>query len=136
MGYKVLIVDDEPDLRESVSYLLEDCGYEVECAANGLEGIGAAHVFQPDLVLLDVMMPRENGYRVSRKMHEAQERGLLPENMKVMLLTARKLDYDPEREQLFANFAQPDAVMYKPFDPEQLLTTIDSLVSMAPEVAA
>ncbi len=128
MGYKILIVDDEPDLRESVGYLLEGAGYEVVCAANGHEGIGAAHSFRPDLVLLDVMMPKENGYRVSRRIRDAQVRGLLPMHMKVVLLTARKLDHDPAREKMFEEFAQPDAVIYKPFDPSQLLTIIGQMV--------
>ncbi|MDH4228655.1 MAG: response regulator [Nitrospirota bacterium] len=128
MTYKVLIVDDEPDLRESVGYLLERAGFEIECASNGHEGIGAAHAFQPDLVLLDVMMPKENGYRVSRRMHEAQACGLLPEAMKVCLLTARKLDHDPERESLFNDFARPDAVMYKPFDPQQLIDKVSEML--------
>ncbi|MFQ5508164.1 MAG: response regulator transcription factor [Leptospirillia bacterium] len=128
MPYKILIVDDEPDLLESVSFLLEDAGYEVACATNGHEAIGATHTFQPDLVLLDVMMPKENGYRVSRKLHEAQSFGLLPDHMKVVLVTARKLDHDPEREKMFENYARPHGVVYKPFDPEQLLSTIRGLV--------
>jgi len=127
MSYKILVVDDEPDLRESVGYLLEGAGYEVAYAENGLEGIGAAQTFQPDLVLLDVMMPKENGYRVSRKIHDAQKAGLVPDHTKVVLLTARKLDQDPERERMFQEFARPDDVIYKPFDPSALLAKVGSL---------
>ena len=128
MNYRVLVVDDEPDLRESVGYLLEDAGYEVEYAANGYEAIGAAQSFQPNVVLLDVMMPKENGYRVARKIHECQAAGLVPDDTKVVLLTARNLDTDPERERLFQDFARPDDVIYKPFDPERLLATVEDLV--------
>jgi len=131
MSYKVLVVDDEADLRESVGYLLEDAGYQVETAANGHEALGATQVFQPDLVLLDVMMPKENGYRVSRRIHEAQKAGLVPASTKVVLLTARKLDQDPEREQMFKNFAAPDQVIYKPFDPGQLISQIEAIVGSA-----
>lgn len=130
MSYKILIVDDEADLRESVGYLMEDAGFQVETAANGHEALGAAQVFQPDLVLLDVMMPKENGYRVSRRIHEAQLAGLVPAHTKVVLLTARKLDQDPERERLFADFAQPDGVVYKPFDPDQLVAQISRMVGL------
>jgi len=129
MSYKVLVVDDEADLRESVGYLLEDAGYEVETAANGHEALGATQVFQPDLVLLDVMMPTENGYRVSRRIHEAQEAGLVPSSTKVVLLTARKLDQDPERESMFKQFAAPDQVIYKPFDPAHLIDQVAAIVS-------
>ncbi len=124
MAYKILIVDDEPDLRESVGYLLTDAGYEVAYASNGHEALGATQVFCPDLVLLDVMMPKENGYRVSRHIHEAQAAGLVPTSTKVVLLTARKLDQDPEREQLFNDFADPDEVIYKPFEPKALLARL------------
>lgn len=130
MSYKILIVDDEADLRESVGYLMEDAGFQVETAANGHEALGAAQVFQPDLVLLDVMMPKENGYRVSRRIHEAQLAGLVPAHTKVVLLTARKLDQDPERERLFAEFAQPDGVIYKPFDPDQLVAQVSHMVGL------
>jgi len=132
MSYKVLVVDDEPDLRESVGYLLTDAGYEVAYAANGYEAIGAVQVIQPDVVLLDVMMPKENGYRVSRRIHDAQKVGLVPKHTKVMLLTARKLDQDPQREMLFDQFARPDGVIYKPFDPDQLLAQIEDVVASSP----
>ncbi len=135
MSYKVLVVDDEPDLRESVGYLLEDAGYDVETAANGHEAVGAAQVFQPDLVLLDVMMPKENGYRVSRRIHEAQSAGLVPHHTKVVLLTARKLDRDPERERMFARFADPDDVIYKPFDPSALVARVAELVDTGAPVS-
>ena len=131
MNHKVLVVDDEADLRESIGYLLEDAGYQVETAANGHEAIGAAQVFQPDLVLLDVMMPKENGYRVSRRIHEAQDAGLVPSHTKVVLLTARKLDRDPEREQMFSRFADPDDVIYKPFDPSGLVARVAELVGVS-----
>jgi two-component system alkaline phosphatase synthesis response regulator PhoP len=128
MSYRVLVVDDEPDLRESVGYLLEDAGYDVETASNGHEAIGAAQVFQPDVVLLDVMMPKENGYRVARRIHEAMEAGLVKASTKVVLLTARKLDQDPEREQMFERFAAPDQVIYKPFDPSKLVSRVGELI--------
>ncbi|MDH5526933.1 MAG: response regulator [Nitrospirota bacterium] len=131
MTHKVLIVDDEPDLRESVRYLLERSGFQVETASNGHEGLGAAHAFQPDIVLLDVMMPKENGYRVSRKLREAQSLGILPAQMKICLVTARKLDHDPEREKLFHDYAKPDAVLYKPFDPSQMIQKITRLLTDA-----
>jgi len=128
---KVLVVDDDPDLRESLACLLEGVGYNVAEAADGYAALGAALVLKPDLVLLDVMMPRENGYRVARKLREAQAVGLLPENLKIILVTARKLDHDPERELLFEQFARPDLVLYKPFDVNGLLSAVAAVLTPA-----
>jgi DNA-binding response OmpR family regulator len=124
---KVLVVDDEPDLVESLTFLLEGADWQVETASDGYAALGAALVFKPDVVLLDVMMPRENGYRVARKVREAQAAGLLPDSTRIVLVTARKLDHDPERERLFEEFARPDLVIYKPFDIDHLLTAVDGL---------
>lgn len=131
MNAKVLVVDDDPDLRESLACLLEGVGYDVAEAADGYAALGAALVIRPDVVLLDVMMPRENGYRVARKLREAQAAGLLPEALKVILVTARKLDHDPERELLFEQFARPDLVVYKPFDVNGLLSAVAAVLTPA-----
>ena len=58
---KILLVDDEPDILEFVSYNLEKEGFEVETASNGLEGIKKAKIFKPNLILMDVMMPQMDG---------------------------------------------------------------------------
>ena len=129
---KILVVDDEPDLLESLTFLLEGADWEVETAADGYAALGAALVFRPDVILLDVMMPRENGYRVARKVREAQAAGLLPDATRIALLTARKLDHDPEREALFEQFASPDLVVYKPFDVNQLLSAVAGMQAEAP----
>lgn len=131
MNAKVLVVDDDPDLRESLACLLEGVGYDVAEAADGYAALGAALMLRPDVVLLDVMMPRENGYRVARKLREAQAVGLLPEAVKIILVTARKLDHDPERESLFEQFAHPDLVVYKPFDVNGLLSAVATALTPA-----
>jgi CheY-like chemotaxis protein len=117
--FRVLLVDDEPDLTSSVAYCLEQEGHEVKTAVNGWEALGAVRAWQPHLVLLDVMMPHENGYRVSRFIKEDVRRGLLPP-LGVILVTARKLD-DPDRERTFADFSCADGVIYKPYDLDELL---------------
>jgi len=136
MTPKILVVDDEADLRESLGFLLEGAGYALEFAADGYAALGAAMLFQPDLMLLDVMMPRENGYRVARRVREAQAAGLLPRTTRIVLLTARKLDHDPERERLFEHFARPDLVIYKPFDVDHLLAAVADLLARPADPAA
>jgi len=100
----------------------------VSTAANGLEALGTARSFQPDLVLLDVMMPGENGYRVSRMLREDEALGVYPNGVKILLLTARDLSSDPERESMFCEFSQADRTIYKPFDLERVIAEIGNLL--------
>ena len=131
---RVLVVDDEGDISETVKFCLEQEGLEVMTAANGLEALGAVRAWLPHVVLLDVMMPGENGYRVCRLVKEDQERGMLPP-VTVLLVTARKLD-DPEREQTFAEFSRADGVIYKPFDMDVLIATVHERIAALLDRAA
>jgi two-component system OmpR family response regulator len=119
---KVLIADDEADIAETVKYCLEQEGCEVQVASNGHEAIGIIRAWQPHVALLDVMMPGENGYRVSRFAKEDVDRGVITP-LSVVLVTARKLD-DPERERTFSDFSRCDAIVYKPFDIEELIALV------------
>ena len=64
--YKILIVDDEEDIVESLSFMLQTQGYETICAYDGEEGLKLAKEENPDLIMLDVMMPKINGYKICR----------------------------------------------------------------------
>ena len=64
MARRVLIADDEANIVISLEFLMQQSGYEVRVARNGDEALAAVEAFAPDLVLLDVMMPRKNGYEV------------------------------------------------------------------------
>jgi two-component system, OmpR family, alkaline phosphatase synthesis response regulator PhoP len=69
-GKRILIVDDEPDIREFVSYNLAKRGYIVVSAADGISGYELAVKFEPDLILLDILMPGLNGYETCMKLRE------------------------------------------------------------------
>lgn len=125
---RILLVDDEPDIVETVQYALERDDYEVITAANGAEALGTARIEQPDLVVLDVMLPKENGYRVARLIRDDEKAGIYPKRVHILLLTARDLSYDPERERMFMEFSEADVMMYKPFDLDDLLQQIDTLL--------
>lgn len=125
---KVLLVDDEPDVVEVVEFCLEQAGYEVVTATNGLEGLGAARAQDPDVILLDVMMPGENGYRVAQMIREDEAMRLSDRRVPIILLTARDLSSDPEREKMFMDFSQANLMMYKPFDMSELISQIDELL--------
>jgi len=131
---KILVADDEPDAVESLRFRLQQEGWEVVTAIDGLEALGAARSARPDLVLLDVMMPRENGYRISRMLREDEAHGVYAEGLRIVLLTARNLAFEPERERIFLDFSGADLMLYKPFDLEELVGRIGGL--LAGETAA
>lgn len=125
---RILLVDDEPDIVETVQYALERDDYEVMTATNGAEALGTARIEQPDLILLDVMLPKENGYRVARLIREDEEAGIYPKRVHIVLLTARDLSHDTSRERMFMEFSQADVMMYKPFDLDDLLQQMATLL--------
>lgn len=132
---KILLVDDEPDIIETVEYVLEREGYEVLTAGNGYEALGVTRVHTPDLLLLDVMLPGENGYRVSRAVRDDEDLGVYPRRVPIVLVTARDLSLDPEREKMFMEFSRADLVIYKPFDLDEMLDLIQRLLKNAESAA-
>lgn len=130
---KILVADDEEDVVETVRYRLEREGFEVITALNGLEALGAARVHRPQLLILDVMMPGENGYRVSRMIREDQESGSYPESLGILLLTARDLRQEPERERTMMEFSGADRALYKPFELDELVETVRAMLEEAGE---
>ena len=84
---KVLVADDEIAVNEVICDALAAASFEVESVFDGAQAIARSAVFGPDVVILDVMMPKENGYRVSRQI-KSQTEGKVP---KVLILTGRRL---------------------------------------------
>jgi len=123
---KVLIVDDEQDILETLQYSLELRGYEVETAVDGLEALDKAKRIPPQVMILDVMLPGCNGYEVSRLLKEWMETDPSATEFPIMLLTARKVDTE-EREKFIATWSRADTCMYKPFEMDEILDTIKEL---------
>lgn len=124
----ILVVEDEEEQRELFKEFLELHGYEVTTAVNGYEALGAVRVTEPDLMILDVILPKENGYRVCRMVKEDQHNRRLQKSFPVLLVTARRLDAHPDRETMFQDFSQADGVLYKPVRLEELLEWVRSLM--------
>ena len=82
---KVLIVDDEDDIVEAIKFRLEQENFEVLMAGDGYQALGMVKVHEPDLVILDVMIPNENGYRVCKFIKEDVKKGLFSKNIAVLL---------------------------------------------------
>ncbi len=126
---KILVVDDEEDILETIKFRLEQEKFEVLTASDGYQALGSVRAHEPDLVILDVMIPNENGYRVCKFIKEDIKNGLYSKNIPVLLLTARKLDDDRERETTFMNFSHADLMIYKPFDIDDLIDKIRRLLN-------
>jgi len=120
MSSKILVVDDEADIVEFISYNLEKEGYTVQTAHNGLEAVEKASSFRPDLIVLDVMMPQLDGIEACRKIRENPELS----NTFIMFLTARNEEYSE-----IAGFdAGGDDYVFKPIKPRALLSRVNAIM--------
>ena len=124
-GKRILLVDDEPDILEFLSYTLRKQGFIVDCANNGTDGLKKAADFMPHLILLDVMMPGMDGIEVCEKIRE------IPtiKDVIVCFLTARSEDYS----QIAGFDAGGDDYIIKPVKPKLLLGRIKALLRRYPE---
>ena len=117
---KILVVDDDQAVRESLRRSLTFNGYEVELAGDGVEAVEHIDEDRPDAVILDVMMPGLSGLDVLRRLRDGEG----PEGCRVILLTARARD--SEVDSGFA--AGADDYVIKPFSPRELLRRVDALL--------
>ncbi|MDN3669948.1 response regulator transcription factor [Echinicola jeungdonensis] len=116
---KVLVVDDEPDIIEILTYNLEKEGYEVASATNGMEGVKTAVKFKPDVILLDIMMPQQDGVETCRQIRDLEEL----KNTFIIFLTARSEEYS----EVAAFDVGADDYITKPIKPRALVSRIAAL---------
>lgn len=118
----ILAVDDEPNARKLLKLLLEREGYRVITAANGEEALILAKVEQPHVVLLDVMMPKMNGYEALRRLREDQDTAAIP----AIMVTAKGTEHD------IAQSFRLGAVFHieKPYETKDLLQKIHVAVQL------
>jgi two-component system, OmpR family, alkaline phosphatase synthesis response regulator PhoP len=117
----ILLVDDEPYILRSLSYLLTREGYAVETASNGEEGLERLRMVHPPLVFLDIMMPRMNGYEVCEQIK--QDPALA--TTYVIMLSAKGQQIDRERAML----GGADEYMTKPFSPREVAERVHTLLA-------
>ncbi|MBU2649512.1 MAG: response regulator transcription factor [Bacteroidetes bacterium] len=118
--YKLLLVDDEPDVLEFLGYNLKKEGYEIHTASNGREAIRLAKEVQPHLIILDVMMPEMDGIETCQEIKRLDKLG----NTIVIFLTARGEDYS----QIAGFDAGADDYVTKPIKPKVLTSRIKALL--------
>lgn len=114
----ILVIDDDPDIRSNLQMLLEDQGYRVITAPDGAAGLCRALSEHPDLVIVDMMMPKMSGFVVLERL-KGQERSSLP----VIMLTANESD----QQRAFAEFLGVDAYLHKPIATKALLERVIGL---------
>ena len=114
----VLLVDDEPNIRETISFILEMEGYEVRTAVNGRDGLAKIRELRPRVVLLDAMMPEMDGFEVCRTVRDDPELG----STTIVMLTAMGQKVDRDR----AEAVGVDHYLTKPFDDEEVLGLLEA----------
>jgi DNA-binding response OmpR family regulator len=117
---KILLIDDEEDIVHLVEFRLKAAGYEVISAFDGQSGLDKARSENPDLIILDLMLPKMDGYKVCRMLKFDEKYKHIP----VIMFTARAQDNDKKTgEEVGA-----DAYVIKPFEPQMLLGKIAELL--------
>ncbi len=119
-GRKILLVDDEPNIVLALEFLLQRQGYTVQKAFDGFQAIEIAQLFQPDGVVLDVMMPGIDGFEVAR--HLRHLHGL--ENLRIIFLTAKGTESDKQMGYISGG----EYYLVKPFDNEEFVRIVGEMV--------
>jgi len=125
---RILIVDDDPDLVEAVTMILESKDYDVIAAYGGIEGLEKAKTEEPDLIVLDVMMPDKDGYAVCKELKADPKYGKIP----ILLLTAvvSKIPTTRYTQQMGLE-TEADDYVDKPVEPAELVRRIEVLLGKA-----
>ena len=119
-GKRVLLVDDDTEIVESMRTVLESRGYEILVARDGNQGLMMAEKEEPDLVVLDMMMPKRSGFLVLEKLRRSR-----PVPMRVIMITAN----EGSRHKAYAEMLGVDDYIRKPFAMDRLLASVDKLLS-------
>jgi diguanylate cyclase (GGDEF)-like protein len=122
----ILVVDDDPDIARFVEVNLRSAGYEVAVAGDGEEALSRAGDLRPDLVLLDVMMPRIDGFEVAQRLRKNPQTA----NTSIIMLTAKALSAD----KVTGLQSGADDYIIKPFDPIELLARVKGTLRRAKEM--
>ena len=117
---RILLVDDDYEIIESMRMLLENKGYTVIVARDGNQGLAMAERENPDLLILDMMMPKRSGFLVLEKLRRSR-----PEPMRIIMITAN----EGSRHKAYAEMLGVDDYIRKPFAMDRLLESVEKLLS-------
>ena len=116
--YKILVVDDEPKIREVIKEYAEFSGYEVTEAEDGMSAVGLCKLNDYDLIIMDIMMPKLDGYSACKEIRKIKD-------VPIIMLSARGEEYD----KLFGFELGIDDYVVKPFSPKELMARVNAVLS-------
>ena len=119
---QILVVDDEPFILRTLTFVLKKEGYDIATAVNGEEAVAQIRALQPPLVFVDAMMPKKDGYQVSQ---EVRADAALEHQPYIIMLTARGQEADREK----AERVGIDEFMTKPFSPSKVVARVREILA-------
>ncbi len=127
MPYKILIVDDDPDIREALTLILESKGYKVISAQDGLEGLTTLKAEIPDLMILDLLMPKMDGFAVCKELQDPRWSRYW--HTPILILTSVREEASRRRYELETGVElRVGDYVEKPIYPEVLLNRVENLI--------
>ncbi len=117
---RILIIDDDFEIAEPVKFAMQGLGFEVAHMPNGTQGIAKLETYEPDLIILDMMMPGQSGFLVLEHLRRSKR-----EHIRVIMVTGN----EGERHQNYARMLGADDYIHKPFVMEQLIESAQKLLS-------
>jgi DNA-binding response OmpR family regulator len=127
MPGKILVVDDDPDILDAVTMILESRGYEVVSARDGIEGLANLKAEHPDLMILDLMMPKMDGFAVCKELQDP--RWAKYKDIPILILTSVREEASRRRYELETGLElDVDDYIEKPMSPDVLLSRVSTLI--------
>ena len=133
MAAKILIVDDDPDIREALSMILESRGYQVVTAQDGIEGLATLKSEMPSLLILDLLMPKMDGFAVCKELQDP--RWSKYREIPILILSSVREEASRRRYELETGLElNVDDYVEKPISPDVLLHRVDKLLNKVEKV--
>jgi len=127
MPGKILVVDDDPDILDAVTMILESQGYQVSTARDGIEGLATLKAENPDLMILDLMMPKMDGFAVCKELQDP--RWSKYKDIPILILTSVREEASRRRYELETGLElDVDDYIEKPMSPDVLLERVGTLI--------
>jgi len=133
MPGKILVVDDDPDILDALAMILESRGYQVCTARDGIEGLANLKAERPDLMILDLLMPKMDGFAVCKELQDP--RWSKSKDMPILILTSVREDASRRRYELETGLElNVDDYVEKPISPDILLQRVERLIKRKEKV--
>ena len=133
MPEKILLVDDDPDMRGALTMIFESQGYQVVSARDGMEGLVSLKAEKPDLMILDLLMPKMDGFAVLKELHDPRWAEF--KDTPILILTSVREEASRRRYELETGLElRADDYVEKPISPNALLKRVEKLIKRKQKV--